>query len=217
MLSGMTGILLLRHGQTGWSAAGRHTGRSDIPLTDLGRAEARLAGRLITAGDFDLVLCSPMQRATETARLAGLTPHSIDEDLLEWDYGAFEGLTLGEIRRRLNRPAWVVWDGPIPPGTTPGESPEDVARRANRVIRRCEPVLAEGGDCALVGHGHQLRILSATWLGLTATDGRLLGLDTGSLSRLGFEREQRVISGWNRLPSALTSYDEFAAVRIESA
>lgn len=200
----MARILLLRHGQTTWSASGQHTGRSDIPLTEIGRTRARLAGHLLGGHVFGLVLCSPMQRTRETARLAGLEPDALDDDLLEWDYGAYDGATTPEIRKMLAKPEWVIWDGPIPPGKTPGETPDEVAERASRAISRCEPLLAAGNDCALVSHGHFLRILTATWIGLSGRDGRLFGLDTGSISWLGFERTQRVISMWNRLPGDLT-------------
>lgn len=201
----MARILLLRHGQTEWSASGRHTGRSDIPLTDLGRARARQDGERLRSRSFGLVLCSPAQRARETAELAGLRVDEVDGDLLEWDYGGYEGLTLAEIRAQIAQPEWVIWDGPIPPGHTPGETPEEVASRAERVIARCVPILAAGQDCALVAHGHYLRILSATWLGLPARDGRMFALDTGSISWLGFERTQRVISVWNHLPEDQSS------------
>ena len=190
-------IYLLRHGETEWSRSGRHTGRTDIELTDSGRTRASSQRQHLEAVDAGLVLCSPLARARETARLAGLSPEALDDDLLEWDYGAWEGLTTAEIRERLNRRDWTIWSDPIPPGATPGEQPEDVAVRAERIIRRCEPVLDEGKSCILVAHGHVLRILTATWLALPAVDGRLFALDAGSVSRLGHEREQRVILAWN--------------------
>ncbi len=169
-------------------------------MTDLGRERARQDGERLRTRKFALVLCSSSQRARETAVLAGLRVDAVDDDLLEWDYGGYEGLTLAEIRARIDQPEWVIWDGPIPPGRTPGESPEEVAFRAGRIIGQCEPILAGGGDVALVAHGHYLRILTATWLGLPPRDGRMFALDTGSISWLGFERTQRVISVWNHLP-----------------
>lgn len=189
-------IVLIRHGETEWSASGRHTGRTDIALTGKGRRQAdALAPRLAGVG-FGLVLASPMERARETAQRAGLRAQPAP-DLLEWDYGAWEGRTTADIRTSLGDPEWTIWRGVIPSGATPGEQPTDVAVRAARVIERCLPVLAAGESCALVAHGHLLRILAATWIGLPATDGRLLALAPATLSTLGFEREQRVITSWN--------------------
>lgn len=193
----MAGIVMLRHGQTEWSRSGQHTGRTDIALTDAGReAAARLKPQL--AGHrFGWVACSPLQRARDTALLAGLHPAAYLDDLLEWDYGGFEGRTTAQIRSECDDPAWVIWDARIPPGATPGEQPEDVAVRCRRVLDACQTYLAEGQDVALVAHGHVLRILTATWLGLPARDGRLFALETGTVSYLSFEREQQVITLWN--------------------
>lgn len=186
-------LILIRHGETEWSRTGRHTGRSDIPLTPDGEARARtLVDRLAPFAPAE-VLCSPLERARRTAELAGLTPDAIDEDLLEWDYGDWEGITTPEIRERLGDAAWTIWSRPIPGG----EQAEDVAVRTARVIRRVLPVISEGRDVVLVAHGHLLRILTATWLGLPAVDGRLWILDAGSLSLLGYERDQRAIVAWN--------------------
>lgn len=124
-------------------------------------------------------------------------PAEIDDDLLEWDYGAWEGRTTADIRQELHDPEWTVWQQEIPAGASPGEQPEDVAVRAQRVIRRCTPLLGDGATCVLVAHGHFLRILTATWLGLPARDGRLWVLDAGAVSMLGFERTQRAIVTWN--------------------
>ena len=193
-------LALLRHGETAWSREGRHTGRTDIPLTPDGERRASAARGLLAGHVASVVLCSPLVRARQTARLAGLTPDAFDEDLLEWDYGAWEGRRTIDIREELGDPAWVVWDHPVPQGVTDGEQPADVAVRAARVIARAEPVLAAGGDVVLVAHGHLLRILTATWLGLAPAAGRLFALDAGAVSLLGHEHDQRVVTAWNLTP-----------------
>ena len=124
-------------------------------------------------------------------------PDDYIDDLHEWDYGAWEGLTTAQIRTQLDDPTWLIWDHPIPPGSTPGEQLDDVAVRVDRVIARCLPVLETGNDAILVAHGHVLRILTARWLGLPPIAGRLFALDPARLSALGFEHEQQVISVWN--------------------
>jgi broad specificity phosphatase PhoE len=191
-------LILLRHGQTEWSKSGRHTGRTDIPLTPEGEAAAKslapaLAGRPIRA-----VFSSPAQRAVRTADLAGLnsTP---DPDLQEWDYGGYEGMTTSQIREQ--RPGWYLWRDGVIPGDTdhPGEAVEQVGVRADAVLARVRPLLAEG-DVVLVSHAHFLRILAARWLGLPPADGRLLRLDTGTLSTLGTEHGQPVVLMWNAPP-----------------
>lgn len=189
-------IVLVRHGETEWSRSGQHTGRTDLPLTEKGRSDAAKLSPHLAGHSFGLVLVSPLSRAQETARLAGLSGES-DADLLEWDYGAYEGRRTADIRNDLGDPQWTIWRDPIPPGETPGEQPEDVAVRARRVIDRSMPILAADQDVALVAHGHFLRILTATWLALPAVDGRLFALDAGALSALGFEHEQHVIRTWN--------------------
>lgn len=189
-------ILIVRHGETQWSKELRHTGRTDIALTDKGRQQAATAGADLPA-PLALVLCSPLERARQTAQLAGLAPDDYIDDLLEWDYGAWEGRTTEEIRDHLGRPDWTIWAEAIPAGATPGEQPADVAIRAQRVIDRCLPTIDSGGDVALVAHGHVLRILTATWLGLEPEAGRFFALDPAHVSALGFEREQRVIRQWN--------------------
>ena len=197
---GMAEIVLIRHGETEWSKSGQHTGRTDIPLTRNGRKRAAELEPLLRHRAFGLTLSSPMERARDTAALAGLKPDGIDNDLVEWDYGAWEGRTTPDIRVELGDPNWVIWDHPIPPGKTPGETTDEVALRCHRVIERCLPVLDAGRDCALVAHGHVLRILTATWLGLHSDAGRLFMLEAGALSSLGFERTQHVITGWNQTP-----------------
>lgn len=189
-------IVLVRHGETEWSRSGQHTGRTDLPLTEKGRSDAAKLSPHLAGRSFGLVLVSPLSRAQETARLAGLSGEA-DPDLLEWDYGAYEGRRTADIREDLGDPGWTIWRDPIPSGETPGEQPEDVAARASRVIGRSLPVIEDGQDVALVAHGHFLRILTATWLALPAVDGRLFALDAGALSALGFEHEQHVIRTWN--------------------
>jgi probable phosphoglycerate mutase len=166
-------------------------------LTDHGRQAAAALAPHLDGHTFGYVACSPLQRARDTAALAGLTPDEYLDDLLEWDYGGFEGLTTTQIREDRRDPSWVIWDSEIPAGQTPGEQPEDVAVRCRRVLDRCEPHLQRGEDVALVAHGHVLRILTATWLGLQARDGRLFELATGTVSLLGHERAQRTIELWN--------------------
>ena len=188
--------MLLRHGETEWSRSGQHTGRTDLPLTQRGEADAAALEPMIAGRSFALVLISPLQRAQQTASLAGLTGET-DSDLLEWDYGAYEGRKTVDIRQDLNDPDWTIWRDPIPPGETAGEQPEEVADRARKVLNRVEPFLLQGQDCALVAHGHFLRILTATWLGLPAVDGRLFVLDAGAISELGYEHETHAIRSWN--------------------
>ena len=190
-------IWLIRHGETQWSRAGRHTGSTDLPLTPRGEAEADAVRGELAGVDPGLVMCSPLLRARETARRAGLPPDEICPDLVEWDYGAWEGRTTAEIRAALANPTWLIWDYPVPPGATPGEQLDDVAARADRVISRCQPVLDAGRDCVLVAHGHVLRILTARWLGQPPIDARLYALDPARLSALGYEHETKVIRSWN--------------------
>jgi probable phosphoglycerate mutase len=181
--------LLVRHAETEWSLSGRHTGRTDIPLTDAGRATAQqLAGRL-RGSAFGLVLVSPSRRARETCELCGLGAQARpDEDLLEWDYGDYEGLTSSEIHER--RPDWVLWRDGCPGGELPGQ----VGARADRVIAS----LAQAPEpAAIFSHGHMLRVLGARWISLPAAEGGRLSLSTGALCRLGHEHGTAVISGWN--------------------
>jgi broad specificity phosphatase PhoE len=182
-------VVLVRHGETEWSAAGKHTSFTDVPLLSTGRRHAQQLAPRLAGRDFALVLTSPRSRAHETAALTGLGDAvQVDEDLVEWDYGEYEGLTTPEIREE--RPGWSVWKD----GAPGGETGERVAARADRVIER---LLDAGGDVAVFAHGHLLRVLGARWIGLDAAYGGNLGLDTGSLSELGFERERRAIWLWN--------------------
>lgn len=180
-------LVLLRHGETEWSVERRHTGRTDVKLTEQGLAEATHIRGALTRFDFTAAFASPLSRAHETACLAGLDP-IIDDDLVEWDYGIYEGITTAEIRTSV--PNWSVWTHPIPDG----ESLTDVAVRADRVIER---VGALDGTVVLVAHAHLLRVLGARWLELEPVEGRRLALDTATLSILGWERENRVVHRWN--------------------
>jgi broad specificity phosphatase PhoE len=197
-------LVLLRHGETEWSRAGRHTGRTDVALTPYGEEQARAAGELLAGRKFALVLTSPLQRAMRTAALAGLGHAVVDPDLVEWDYGGYEGLTTQQIRAS-GRPGWGIFrDGVVPgdpsrsgPGSSPGESLADVAARAARVLARVTPVLDEG-DVAVVSHGHALRVLTSVWLQRPPDLGAQLVLGAGSVSVLGEEHGTPAILGWNR-------------------
>jgi len=180
-------VVVVRHGETEWSRTGRHTGRSDIPLTENGERQARAVGEALRGREFALVVSSPLIRARETARLAGFEPE-LRDDLAEWDYGEYDGLTTPQIREQV--PDWTIWGY----GAVGGESVEQLAARADRVVAE---LLAVDGDVLVFSHGHFLRVLTARWLGLGAADGRLFALDSGTLSTLGFERDQRVIRSWN--------------------
>jgi broad specificity phosphatase PhoE len=186
-------MILVRHGETEWARDGRHTGRTDIPLTPHGEEQAGALAPLLAGREITLALVSPALRARRTAELAGLTrlaDHEIDERLWEWDYGAYEGRTTREIREE--RPGWFLWRD----GVVGGETAEQVGARVDLVLDRVRPRLAEG-DVALVAHGHVLRALTARWLDLPPTDGRLFKLGTGTLSTLGTEHDVPVLSTWN--------------------
>ncbi len=189
-------LILIRHGETEWSRSGRHTGRSDIPLTEAGMAAARSLAPALARRHLVAAFCSPLGRAVQTAELAGLSRAELDPDLMEWDYGGYEGLTTAQIRE--SRPGWNLWRDGVVPGAAdhPGEPLAQVGARTDAVLERVRPLLA-GGDVALVAHGHLLRVLTARWLGLEPAAGRLFRLDTGALSTLGAEHEQSVISSWN--------------------
>ena len=190
-------LVLLRHGETEWSKSGQHTGLTDIPLTARGEELARHAGGLVSCYDFSLVLSSPLQRARRTAELAGLEPQ-IDPLLVEWDYGGYEGRTTRDIRAELGY-NWTAFTHGVIRGETPGETVEEVAARASRVLTRVLPAMAEG-DVALVAHGHYLRILASVFLRLAPRFGAALTLDAGSVSVLGFYREEPAILVWNQGP-----------------
>jgi len=195
----MGDLILLRHGETEWSLAGQHTGRTDIPLTAHGEAAAAALAPVLTHRDIVAVFTSPARRAVTTASLAGLANAVPDPDLWEWDYGGYEGMTTPQIQ--VQHPGWYLWrDGVIPGDAAhPGETIEQVAERVDRVLARAEPLLADG-DVALVAHGHVLRVLTARYLLLAPSDGRLFRLDTGTVSSLGTEHAEPVISSWNVPP-----------------
>jgi probable phosphoglycerate mutase len=184
-------VVLVRHGATEWSENGRHTSTTDLPLTEQGRLDAAALAPVLAGERFVVVACSPRSRSAETCRLAGL--HGAAEtwdDLVEWDYGAYEGITTADIC--ADRPGWELFRD----GCPGGESPADVGARADRVIER---VLAapDGGDVAVFSHGHFLRVLGARWAGWPVEAGLHLLLDTGTLSVLGDKRGDRVIQSWN--------------------
>jgi probable phosphoglycerate mutase len=183
-------IWLARHGETEWSRDGRHTGLTEIPLTNLGRSQAEALGARLAGHRFSLVLTSPRSRASETARLAGFADGEVDPDLAEWDYGDLEGRRSAEIA--ADHPGWTIWTGPWPGGETIGQ----VSARADRVLARClAPDVT--GDTLIFGHGHMLRVLAARWLDMPGQSGSLFGLSTATLSVLGWEREHRIIESWN--------------------
>ena len=195
----MGDLILLRHGETEWSLAGKHTGRTDVPLTLRGEVAAAALGPVLARRDIVAVFTSPAQRAAITAALAGLAGAKPDPDLWEWDYGGYEGLSTPQIRE--TRPGWYLWRDGVIPGDAehPGETVTEVGNRADRVLARAAPLLADG-DVALVAHGHMLRVLTARYLRLEATAGRLFRLDTGTVSTLGTERDEPVILSWNVPP-----------------
>lgn len=185
-------ILVVRHGETEWSRTLRHTGRTDVALTPHGEEQAAaLAPRLMT-WDPVLVLSSPLQRARRTAELAGLEPE-LDDDLLEWDYGRYEGRTTDDIRGETGDPDWTVWSAQ----EGLGETVDDVGRRAAHLLDRVRPLVDEGQDVALFAHAHLLRILSAVWLGLAAQRGVSFVLEPAGAGVLGYERDQPALRAWN--------------------
>ena len=200
-MSAGTELWLIRHGETEWSLNGRHTSRTDIGLTEHGRKRAEELRDYLAGRAFDGVMVSPMQRAQETCRIAGYGDIAVvDEGLREWDYGVYEGKTTAEIRKKV--PGWSVWKDVI----LGGETVERVGERADGVIARALKPTSQNRDMghpefgrvALFAHAHILRILAARWIGLPADGGSLFSLGTGSVSVMGWERETRVIAGWNR-------------------
>ncbi len=186
----MSDIIVIRHGQTAWSAAGRHTSYTDLALTPDGEKQAGTLASALAGWPFAAVLCSPRRRALRTAQLAGLAVTTIDDDLAEWNYGQYEGLTSVEICG--SRPDWSLWTD----GCPGGETPDGVGVRLDRVRARIVALLADG-DVAVVGHGHALRVLAARWVGLPVAGGALLRLDTATISTLGYEHDRPVVLRWN--------------------
>jgi probable phosphoglycerate mutase len=181
-------VWLVRHGETEWSKSGRHTGTTDLPLTDLGVAAARALHDTLTGTPFDLVLCSPRLRARHTAELAGVTDVHIEDDLVEWDYGSYEGRTRIDIHGE--RPGWSIWTD----GAPDGETPAHIAHRVERVIGKCR---ANGGRVLLIAHGHVLRTLAARWIDQPVTVGAHLPLDTAKVSVLSYDRGMPTLDRWN--------------------
>ena len=194
MGSGMGEVVVIRHGQTEWSRSGQHTSVTDLPLLPEGEEQARHLQESLAGRRFVEVLVSPRQRALRTAALAGLTPTRIEEDLVEVDYGGYEGRTTLEIRAELGRP-WTLWADGTVPGATPGETLDAVAVRVDRVLDLVRQRLTDG-DVSLVAHGHVLRVLTARWLGLAPENGALFALPAGSYGVLGHDRERQVLTGW---------------------
>jgi broad specificity phosphatase PhoE len=182
-------IVLVRHGQTEWSRDHRHTGRTDVPLTDEGRRQAELAGRWLEGRAFERVLTSPLRRARDTCELAGFGGRAeLRDELMEWDYGEYDGLTTPQIREE--RPGWFLWRD----GCPGGEMPADVARRVDPLVAELRDTR---GDVVLFAHGHVLRVVGSRWLDLGPDHGAKLILDTATLSVLGWERESPAIRVWN--------------------
>jgi broad specificity phosphatase PhoE len=203
----MAELILLRHGETQWSASGRHTGRTDIPLTPRGEAAAAALAPAVAGRHIAAAFTSPASRAVRTGELAGLRDAKPDPDLQEWDYGGYEGLTTTQIQ--AERPGWYLWSDGVIPGDAahPGETVAQVGARADAVLARVTPLLAHG-DVALVAHGHMLRVLTARWLGLEPDDGRLFRLDTGTFCLLGTEHDRPVMHSWNVPPGGQASGDQ---------
>lgn len=192
-MSEATQLWLIRHGETEWSLSGQHTSRTDIALTEHGRKRAEELRDYLKGTKFDAVFVSPMQRARETCAIAGFGDQAVvDDNLKEWDYGIYEGKTTAQIRAEV--PGWSVWKDPI----IGGETAEHVGDRADAVIARSLAAAPAGGKVALFAHAHILRILGARWVGLSARQGSIFALGTGSVSVVGWERETRVIQSWNR-------------------
>jgi probable phosphoglycerate mutase len=182
-------VVLVRHGETEWSRSGKHTGRTEVGLTEHGREQAEAVGAALRSRDFSLVLTSPLGRALETCRLAGFGHRAVQRDeLAEWDYGAYEGRTTAEVREE--RPGWTLWRDGVPNG----ETVDQVGERVDRVLDDLRPL---DGDALLFAHGHVLRILTARWLELDPGAGSMFALDPATLSALGYERETSVIRLWN--------------------
>ena len=190
-------IVMVRHGQTAWSLSGQHTSVTDLPLTAVGEDEARDVGRALKEREFGLVLSSPRQRALHSAKLAGFADVvQVEPNLVEWDYGAYEGLTTKEIVAQLGA-RWDLWSDGVPPGASPGEDAAEVQARARAVIARSMPELDAGRSVLLIAHAHILRAIAVAWVDLPAKDGTSFALSTSTVSELGFEHERHAIVKWN--------------------
>ncbi len=188
----MGDVVLIRHGETEWSAAGRHTSITDLDLTPRGEQQAAALADRLAGYRFGTVLTSPRLRARRTAELAGLPVTAVDDDLAEWAYGSYEGITTAQIAQQA--PDWSLWTD----GGPGGESPDQVGERVDRLLVRVRKLLDDpGGDVGLVAHGHILRVVGARWVGLPVSAGALLALDTASISVLSAEHEQAVLGHWN--------------------
>lgn len=193
----MTELILIRHGQTEWSRTGRHTGRTDVPLTEAGRAQAAALAPWVAALSPAHAITSPLSRARDTAALAGLAA-GVDDRLAEWDYGGYDGLTAAQIQQQRGGP-WTLFADGVPPGATPGETLTQVAARASALLTDVAPLLADG-PVVLVAHGHLLRVLVTQWLGFPPQDGANFVLDPASLSTLGHEHGNPAVLTWNERP-----------------
>jgi broad specificity phosphatase PhoE len=194
-------LILIRHGETEWSAEGKHTGRTDVQLTVKGKAEAAALAPALARRQIRAAFASPATRARRTAELAGLSGAELDPDLQEWDYGGYDGMTTVQIRAQ--RPGWYLWRDGVTPGDAahPGETLDQVGARADAVLARVRPLLADG-NVALVAHSHMLRVLTARWLRLEPVGGRLFRMETGTLSVLGTEHDEPVLRSLNEPPCA---------------
>jgi probable phosphoglycerate mutase len=200
-------LVLIRHGETPWSRVGKHTGVTDLTLTERGEQQARDQGSMLRGHHFALVLCSPRMRARRTSALAGYGHPTIDDDLVEWDYGGYEGVTTAQITQSRDGTPWDLWTDGVIPGETPGETAEQVQKRAQRVIDKCTETLMRGEDALLVSHGHFLRMLAVTWAGLPVPSGAVLRLSTGSVCELGYEHDKQAVLRWNCPPDPRVDFN----------
>jgi probable phosphoglycerate mutase len=198
-------LVLIRHGETPWSRVGKHTSYTDLTLTERGEQQARDQGSMLRGHHFALVLCSPRMRSRRTSALAGYAHPVVDDDLVEWDYGGYEGVTTKQIVEQRGAP-WDLWHDGVVPGGTPGETAAEVQARAQRVIDKSVDALRDGEDVLLVSHGHFLRMLAVTWAALPIVSGAVIRLDTGSVCELGYEHERQAILRWNCPPDPRTDF-----------
>lgn len=195
-------IVLARHAETEWSITGQHTGRTDIALTETGRVAAIRLGERLGGHSFDRAISSPLDRARTTARLAGYEDPVIDDDLLEWDYGDYEGVTTADIR--ADRPGWELWTDGVPNGESPGA----VEARADAAVAYAVGICESGCDAIVFGHGHMLTALAVRWIGLPIEHGKHFRISTGSIGILRWKREHRVLDLWNDRSHLTSAIDE---------